>query len=101
MATLNFRDGTLFGNDAGEDELPEVLASYFVDQDAFSSFLSEQTKLQIARSQKGMGKSALLSKLHYDIVARDCHSIVVRTTGSQLTSGSIPKFANLLEAQSY
>jgi hypothetical protein len=33
---INLDDGTLFGNDAGEDEIPDVLASYFVDQRAFN-----------------------------------------------------------------
>jgi len=98
---LDFRDGTLFGNDAGEDELPEVLASYFVGQDGFAPFLSVANRLHIARSRKGMGKSALLSKLHFDLLDADPNAIVVRSTGSQLCGSSIPEFANLLEAQAY
>ena len=98
---LDFRDGTLFGNDAGEDELPEVLASYFVGQDAFAPFLSAANRLHIARSRKGMGKSALLSKLHFDLLDADPNAIIVRSTGSQLCGSSIPEFANLLEAQAY
>lgn len=99
---LDFQDGTLFGNDAGEDEQPDVLASYFVDQFAFAPFLDRNVKLQIARSRKGMGKSALLSKLNYDLEfsGRD-NTLVVRTTGTQLIDGPIPVFQNLLEAQSY
>ena len=98
---LDFRDGTLFGNDAGEDELPEVLASYFVGQPAFLPFLSVSNRLHIARSRKGMGKSALLSKLNFDLLENDPLAIVVRSTGSQLSGSSIPEFSNLLEAQSY
>ncbi len=99
---LNFQDGTLFGNDAGEDEQPDVLASYFVDQFAFAPFLDRSVKLQIARSRKGMGKSALLSKLNYDLELVDSNRVlVVRTTGTQLIDGPIPLFQNLLEAQNY
>jgi hypothetical protein len=36
--SLALDDGTLFGNDAGEDEPAEILASYFVDQNAFDHF---------------------------------------------------------------
>lgn len=101
MYALDFRDGTIFGNDAGEDELPDVLASYFVDQEAFSPFLDLKNRLHIARSRKGMGKSALLSKLHIDIVETDPQAIIVRITGSQLAGSTIPEFSNALEAQSY
>lgn len=61
----------LFGNDAGEDECPEVLSSYFIDQPAFKSFLSTKQKLKVGMSRKGMGKSALLSKLAYDLKQED------------------------------
>jgi hypothetical protein len=50
----------LFGNDAGEDEVPEVLNSYFLDKPDFHPFFSVNTRLQFVRSRKGMGKSALL-----------------------------------------
>lgn len=96
---LDFEDKTLFGNDAGEDEEQEVLASYFVDQHAFRPFLDRETKLQIARSRKGMEKAALLSKLDHDLKGEDV--LVVRLTGSQLATAIIPEFSNLLEAQNY
>ena len=50
----------LFGNDAGEDEPPHVLASYFLDKPEFDSFFNPQTRVAFVRSRKGMGKSALL-----------------------------------------
>jgi hypothetical protein len=50
----------LFGNDAGEDEHPEVLNSYFIEKPEFFSFFSPDRKLGFVRSRKGMGKSALL-----------------------------------------
>ncbi len=50
----------LFGNDAGEDEHPEVLNSYFIEKQEFFPFFSPDRKLGFVRSRKGMGKSALL-----------------------------------------
>ena len=50
----------LFGNDAGEDESPEVLNSYFLEQPEFESFFDPATRLAFVRSRKGIGKSALL-----------------------------------------
>jgi hypothetical protein len=50
----------LFGNDAGEDEHPEVLNSYFLEKQEFLPFFSPDRKLFFVRSRKGMGKSALL-----------------------------------------
>jgi len=99
---LDFTDGTLFGNDAGEDELPEVLNSYFVDQPAFRQFLSLTNAFQVARSRKGMGKSALLSKLAYDLESLPDEPLVVRVTGADLIGLlPLPKDAIHLELQNY
>lgn len=97
---LDLSDETLFGNDAGEDENPDILASYFVDQDNFSRFLRPTIKLSIARAKKGMGKSALISKFAYDR-SLDGEEIIVKLVGSQLIGDSIPIFSTFLEAQSY
>jgi hypothetical protein len=82
---LNFGDPHLFGNDASEDEVPEVLASYFVEQVGFQDFFSPDRKLQIARARKGMGKSALLAKLAYQLRREKPDAIVLFLTGSDLT----------------
>ncbi|GFE75388.1 P-loop ATPase, Sll1717 family [Novosphingobium sp. TCA1] len=97
---LDLSDETLFGNDAGEDESPEILASYFIDQENFTRFLKPTVKLSIARAKKGMGKSALISKFAYDR-AQDGEEIIVKLVGSQLIGDSIPIFSTFLEAQSY
>lgn len=55
----------LFGNDAGEDEHPEVLNSYFLEKQEFVPFLALDRKLGFVRSRKGMGKSALLREALY------------------------------------
>lgn len=81
---FDFADGSLFGNDAGEDELPQILNSYFVEQPAFAPFLSRAQNFRIARSRKGMGKSALLSKFAYDLRQLPDPPIVVKTTGAEL-----------------
>jgi hypothetical protein len=97
---IDLSDETLFGNDAGEDESPDILASYFVNQDNFARFLRPTVKLSVARAKKGMGKSALLSKFAYDR-AQDPDEIIVRLVGSQLIGDTIPEFSTFLEAQSY
>jgi hypothetical protein len=60
-------DRSLFGNDAGEDEVESVLMSYFVDRPDFQDFLNPSTRLQFARARKGMGKSALLVRLVHQL----------------------------------
>jgi hypothetical protein len=41
----------LFGNEAGEDEVPEVLNSYFLEKPEFHPFFSASTRLQFVRLQ--------------------------------------------------
>lgn len=99
---IDFTDGALFGNDAGEDEEPDILNSYFVDQPAFSSFLSRTVAFQLARSRKGMGKSALLSKLAYDLARDEEPPLIVKVTGANLVGiEPPPSEASHLELQNY
>lgn len=81
---LPLKDEELFGNDAGEDEDPDVLASYFVSKEAFEPFFSRDRRVSVVRSRKGMGKSAILSKLAYDLQTHGGDDIVIHTTGSDL-----------------
>jgi hypothetical protein len=90
VSVLDFTDGALFGNDAGEDELPDVLNSYFVDQFAFKSFLSRNNTFRVARSRKGMGKSALLSKLAFDLKSDPDNPIIIKVTGANLLAIATP-----------
>lgn len=99
---VDLSDGTLFGNDAGEDELPEILNSYFVDQPAFRQFLDRSQKFRVARSRKGMGKSALLSKLAYDLSLLETPPIIVKITGANLLGvSSPPAGSGFLALQNY
>ncbi|MEE9100380.1 hypothetical protein VXJ36_09200 [Pseudomonas nitroreducens] len=84
--SLKLNDRTLFGNDAGEDENIEVLASYFVNQAAFNDFLDIETPLSVARARKGMGKSALLSKFAHDLEQLESKPLVVQVVPSSLSA---------------
>lgn len=83
---LDFYDETLFGNEAGEDEDPQVLSSYFITKTKFNKFLAKNRNFGIARARKGMGKSSLLSKLAYDVSNTDPRAIVITVTGADLLS---------------
>lgn len=98
---IDLADGTLFGNDAGEDEIPNVLASYFVDQPGFSSFFDRNSRLRIARSRKGMGKSAMLSKLAFDLARDEDSPLIIRATGASLLGIATPVDYNPLNLQNY
>lgn len=73
----------IFGNDSGEDENPDILSSYFVELPQFSRFNSADHPLGIVRARKGMGKSALLSRLHHSI-ENNVNDIVIKVTGNEL-----------------
>ena len=81
-------DGTLFGNDAAEDEDKSILMSYFVDQASFGRFFDPARRLEIATARKGMGKSALLVRCAE--LFRDSESatpsLVVQRVPSQLVA---------------
>ncbi len=55
----------LFGNDAGEDEEPEILSSYFLEKPEHAPFFREDRRLGFVRSRKGCGKSAMLREVMY------------------------------------
>ncbi|WP_200861995.1 hypothetical protein, partial [Pseudogulbenkiania ferrooxidans] len=82
-AEVDFYDSELFGNDAGEDEDPEVLDSYFINKVEFNKFLSEKVGLCVARAKKGMGKSALLNRMAYSLSKHDSN-IIIKVTGNDL-----------------
>ena len=86
MLDIDLSDKELFGNDAGEDETPSVLESYFIDLDEFSEFYSQAQNLCVVSARKGMGKSALLNKFAYILekCEKNCTAIVIRTTGNAL-----------------
>ncbi|MBU2240315.1 MAG: hypothetical protein KJ868_20095, partial [Gammaproteobacteria bacterium] len=86
MITINLKDKKLFGNDAGEDEDLEVLNSYYIDHPDFDDFFDEDENLSIASARKGMGKSALLSRLEHRLRNNPEYNspIVIRVKGGEL-----------------
>lgn len=83
---IDFKDKDLFGNDAGEDETPEILNSYFIDIPEFEDFYNPLNSLCVVSARKGMGKSALLYRLAYRLnsTQNTDNSIIIITTGNAL-----------------
>ncbi len=79
-------DPELFGNEAGEDEDAEILASYFLDKPDFDYFYSDKKKLGFVRSRKGMGKSALLTYTQYRVAISDEPAMLIYVKASDLYS---------------
>lgn len=79
---IDLTDSDLFGNDAGEDEDPEILAAYFVESEAYKRFYDRGGKLHVARARKGMGKSALLAKFAYELRSKQSQPLVIQVTGA-------------------
>ncbi|EPF7769790.1 P-loop ATPase, Sll1717 family [Vibrio vulnificus] len=86
MIVVNIRDAKLFGNEAGEDEDLDVLNSYYIDNDEFYDFFDSENRLSVVSARKGMGKSALLSRLEYKLKNDSEYEqpIVIRVTGNEL-----------------
>ncbi|WP_339775206.1 hypothetical protein [uncultured Methylophaga sp.] len=83
MISIDIKNKDLFGNDAGEDENIEVLNSYYVESPDFEDFFDRSIRLSVVSARKGMGKSAMISRMTYNI-QDDNDSIVIRVTGNSL-----------------
>lgn len=86
MAAFDLKDRKLFGNEAGEDEDINLLNSYYIDHEDFDDFFDKEIPLSIVSARKGMGKSALLSRLQYKLQNESGYSspIVIRVKGNDL-----------------
>jgi len=87
VININLDDKKLFGNDAGEDEELEVLNAYYIDNTNFYDYFDPSERLSIASARKGMGKSALLSRLEYRLKTEHPvfqSPIVIRVKGNEL-----------------
>ena len=82
---LQLDDRRLWGNEAADDEDPELLNSYFVTQPEWSDFFDLNRPLSIARARKGMGKSALLRECAYR-TAEASDSVAISVKGSDLVA---------------
>ena len=74
----------LFGNDAGEDEHPEVLNSYFLEKQDFQPFFNSDNRLGFVRSRKGMGKSALLKQVEFRRTRENVGELMLYVKASDL-----------------
>jgi hypothetical protein len=74
-----------FGNEAGDDVLPEDVLDFFVEQPDFYQFLDEKKKILMATAKKGVGKSALIQWIEAKVEER-CGDkvIVINCKGSDL-----------------
>ena len=79
-------DPELFGNEAGEDEDAEVLASYFLEKLEFDQFYGDRKKLAFVRARKGMGKSALLAYTQFRRHQTDPAGLYIYVKASDLNS---------------
>lgn len=80
---FNISDRRLWGNEAADDENPQILNSYFFLNPDYQPFFAKHEKLMISRAKKGMGKSALINELAYRL-SKDENSIVLNIKGNDL-----------------
>jgi hypothetical protein len=86
VININLKDKKLFGNEAGEDEDLDVLNSYYIDHSDFEDFFDSEENLSIVSARKGMGKSALLSRLEYKLINEAVYNdpLIIRVKGNEL-----------------
>lgn len=82
---LQLDDRRLWGNEAADDEDPEVLNSYFVNQPDWHEFFNVNIPLSIARARKGMGKSALLRECAFRLRGQ-ADTLVIAVKGADLVA---------------
>lgn len=94
---LDYTDLRIFGNEAGEDEDPGILASYFVNKPEFDYFEDDQNSFSIVRGLRGTEKSALLSRLAFMKQQNDDSPLVLFIKGPELVAGKPFESKNPLE----
>lgn len=100
MVTESYLKGFDFGNEAGDDEAPDILSSYFVKISAFDDFLMPSHRLFITTAKKGVGKSALLNWASYNIEKKN-EQFVIKCTGAELTRSQFNLNSQLETANDY
>ena len=78
--------GDILCNEAGEDEKPSILSSYFVIKPEFKKCEDSNIKFRIVRGRKGTGKSALLNWLAYIKELEKPSSIIINLKGDDLVA---------------
>lgn len=82
----DFLDDDLFGNEAGEDENKDRLASYYLEKPENEIFFNSKRTLAFVRARKGVGKSALLNYANYKLEKKYPKSMYISVKASDLIS---------------
>lgn len=86
IATFDLDDpAQIFGNDAAEDEIEGVFASYAIHRPEIQEFLDVAKPLQVVRAYKGEGKSALLRLVESRLRDAVPTPIIIKTTGQAIS----------------
>lgn len=82
---IDLSDKTLFGNEAGEDEIENIFTSYAVERPEVGNFLATDTQIAIIRAYKGEGKSALLRLVSLGLKRNDSDSVIIMINASSIS----------------
>ena len=74
-----------FGNEAGDDMTKQELQACFVTLPSCSAFLNLSKNFVVASAKKGIGKSALIQYLYWNILDTKENALVIRCRGAELT----------------
>lgn len=85
MATIDFSDETLFGNEAAEHEEEGIFTSYAVERPEVQRFLDPNRLIAVTRAYKGEGKSALLRLVRIRLLGQTPLPVVINTTGPAIS----------------
>ena len=84
-----------FGNEAGDDVHFSELTRYFVKQASFDKYIDPSNKVLVATSRKGVGKSALLQWIAYQIAETDPDALVIKCRGAEVVRSKFNLTSNL------
>ena len=90
-----------FGNEAGDDIDVNELSSYFVKQVSFDKYTDSSTRVLVATSRKGVGKSALLQWISYQIAQSDHNALVIKCRGADIVRSKFNLTSNLETPNEY
>ncbi|MCW5623643.1 MAG: hypothetical protein KIT73_02870 [Burkholderiales bacterium] len=82
MAKIDLSDDSLFGNEAAEDELENIFATYAVERQEVRNFLDADRTIATTRAYKGEGKSALLRLVGLQLRNQTLQPLIISTTGA-------------------
>jgi hypothetical protein len=84
MAKISLSDESLFGNEAAEDELEDIFATYAVERIEVKNFVDASRAIAVTRAYKGEGKSSLLRLVALRLRNQTLKPLVISTTGASV-----------------